>query len=252
MVGRAQVQVHGVQGRGGASASTRRRTSRRRLACSARVGDPVAAADLVPGNAARLQRAALAAWPSGRSWFWACRLRTRTLRRWPNGPACRPPHLAAEHGAGDHRALAGQREHAVDREPEQAVAPARRLGLGLGVQVGAQRGHARVIGLLGGGGKIGAPASGVGASSAAMSARTWARRSAGTRSALLRATLAWRTPSSSTMSRCSRVCGITPSSAATTSSAWSMPTAPAAMVWTKRSWPGTSMKPSTSPLASGV
>jgi hypothetical protein len=54
------------------------------------------------------------------------------------------------------------------------------------------------------------------------------------------------------MARCSRVCGITPSSAATTSRAWSTPTAPAAMVWTNFSWPGTSMKPSTSPLASGA
>ena len=98
----------------------------------------------------------------------------------------------------------------------------------------------------------GAPASTVGASSAAMSARTCARRSGAARSLLVSATLPWRTPSSSTMSRCSRVCGITPSSAATTSRAWSMPTAPAAMVWTNFSWPGTSMMPSTSPPGSGA
>ena len=35
------------------------------------------------------------------------------------------------------------------------------------------------------------------------------------------------------MARCSRVCGMTPSSAATTSKAKSMPPAPASMVWTK-------------------
>ena len=42
------------------------------------------------------------------------------------------------------------------------------------------------------------------------------------------------------MARCSRVCGITPSSAATTSSARSMPPTPASMFLMKRSWPGTS------------
>jgi hypothetical protein len=46
------------------------------------------------------------------------------------------------------------------------------------------------------------------------------------------------------MARCSRVCGIGPSSAATTSSTKSMPVAPASMLCTSRSWPGTSTKPS--------
>ena len=95
--------------------------------------------------------------------------------------------------------------------------------------------------------KTGAPASGVGASRACTSSRTWAMRSGVARSALVRATVPCRTPSSSTMARCSRVWGITPSSAATTSSAWSMPTAPAAMVCTNFSWPGTSMMPRMSP-----
>ena len=53
--------------------------------------------------------------------------------------------------------------------------------------------------------------------------------------------------SRSTMARCSRVCGITPSSAATTSSTASMPHTPASMLRTKRSWPGTSTKPSVRP-----
>ena len=47
-------------------------------------------------------------------------------------------------------------------------------------------------------------------------------------------------PSSSQIARCSRVCGITPSSAATTSSTRSMPVAPATIVRTSPSWPGTS------------
>ena len=48
------------------------------------------------------------------------------------------------------------------------------------------------------------------------------------------------TPSSRQMSKCSRVCGMTDSSAATTSSTASMPPAPASMLRTKRSCPGTS------------
>ena len=42
------------------------------------------------------------------------------------------------------------------------------------------------------------------------------------------------------MSKCSRVCGMTDSFAATTSSTASMPLAPASMFLTNRSWPGTS------------
>jgi len=78
------------------------------------------------------------------------------------------------------------------------------------------------------------------------------RRSGDTASILVRATAPWRMPSSSTMSRCSRVCGMGPSSAAMTSSAKSMPVAPASMLWISFSWPGTSMKPSVPPAGSGV
>ena len=42
------------------------------------------------------------------------------------------------------------------------------------------------------------------------------------------------------MSKCSRVCGMTLSSAATISITKSTPPTPASMVRTKRSWPGTS------------
>jgi len=52
------------------------------------------------------------------------------------------------------------------------------------------------------------------------------------------------------MSRCSRVCGMTPSSAATTSTTRSMPPAPAAMARTKRSCPGTSTTPASVPSGS--
>ena len=71
--------------------------------------------------------------------------------------------------------------------------------------------------------------------------------SSSTRSRLVSATTAVRTPSSSRIATCSRVCGITPSSQATTSSARSMPVAPEIMVRTKRSCPGTSTTESERP-----
>ena len=49
------------------------------------------------------------------------------------------------------------------------------------------------------------------------------------------------------MWKCSRVWGMTDSSAATTSSTASIPWAPASMLRTNRSWPGTSMKDATRP-----
>ena len=52
-----------------------------------------------------------------------------------------------------------------------------------------------------------------------------------------------RIPSSRQISKCSRVCGLMPSSAAITSSTRSMPPTPASMLRTKRSCPGTSTNP---------
>ena len=94
-------------------------------------------------------------------------------------------------------------------------------------------------------GKIGAPARQPPASRAWICALTSARRSGLARSALVRATAPRRMPSRLRICRCSRVCGIGPSSAATMSSAKSMPLAPASMVGTNFSWPGTSTKPIT-------
>ena len=67
--------------------------------------------------------------------------------------------------------------------------------------------------------------------------------SSSTRSFFVITTRPLRTPSRRQMSKCSRVCGITPSSAAITSASRSMPCAPANMFLTNRSWPGTSTKP---------
>ena len=55
------------------------------------------------------------------------------------------------------------------------------------------------------------------------------------------------TSSSSRICMCSSVCGIQPSFAATTSTATSTAPTPASMFFTKRTWPGTSTKPTTWP-----
>ena len=91
------------------------------------------------------------------------------------------------------------------------------------------------------------PANGVGASKARTSSTTACTRALSARSHLVMATTPRAMPSSDSTARCSCVCGITPSSAATRSSAKSMPVAPASMVCTRRSWPGTSMKPMRAP-----
>ena len=64
-----------------------------------------------------------------------------------------------------------------------------------------------------------------------------------TRSDFVSTAMPRRTASSRQMSKCSLVCGLIPSSAATTSSTKSIPPTPASMLRTKRSWPGTSTKP---------
>jgi len=77
-----------------------------------------------------------------------------------------------------------------------------------------------------------------------------AARSGSARSAFVMATTPWSTPSWRSTAACSRVWGITPSSAATQSRNRSMPEAPATIVRTKRSWPGTSTTDSRRPPGS--
>ena len=69
-------------------------------------------------------------------------------------------------------------------------------------------------------------------------------RSASTRSTLLITTHKASTPKISSTSICSRVCGMGPSSAATTSRPISTPLIPEIMVLINRLWPGTSINPS--------
>ena len=82
-----------------------------------------------------------------------------------------------------------------------------------------------------------------GSSSAASSAAS----AESARSDFVIATTPVETPSAFSTAACSRVCGITPSSAATTIRNRSIPVAPATIVRTKRSWPGTSTTDSRRP-----
>src|SRR5712692_4654329 len=89
-------------------------------------------------------------------------------------------------------------------------------------------------------GTIGAPSRVVDFSCSSTSSRTSSSHSSSTRSIFVSATTPRRTRSRSRIARCSRVCGMTPSSAATTSRAASMPPTPASIFLIKLSWPGTS------------
>ena len=73
--------------------------------------------------------------------------------------------------------------------------------------------------------------------------RTRASHSSSTRSRLRECDDAAAHTEQLRMARCSRVCGMTPSSAAMTRSARSIPVAPATIVRTNASWPGTSITP---------
>ncbi len=77
------------------------------------------------------------------------------------------------------------------------------------------------------------------------SARAWLSASA--RSHFVRTTRPRGMPRRRQIWKCSRVCGMTDSSAATTSATASIPWAPASMLRTKRSCPGTSTKDAVSP-----
>ncbi len=82
---------------------------------------------------------------------------------------------------------------------------------------------------------MGAPSRNDSATSSSASARANSSSSSSTRSFLVSTSKPLRTPSSRQISKCSRVCGITLSSAAITRTTASMPWAPASMFLTKRS-----------------
>jgi hypothetical protein len=94
---------------------------------------------------------------------------------------------------------------------------------------------------------IGAPSKALPLTRSRISSSTRPASASSTRSIFVIATTASLTPRSRSTSKCSSVCGMTPSSAATTRIARSTPTAPETIVLTKRSWPGTSTIPAATP-----
>ena len=93
----------------------------------------------------------------------------------------------------------------------------------------------------------GAPSRNDPATYSSTSSRTSSRISESTRSHFVSAMTPRRMPSRRQISKCSRVCGMTDSSLATTRSTTSMPPTPASMFLMNRSWPGTSTKPKARP-----
>ena len=89
-------------------------------------------------------------------------------------------------------------------------------------------------------GNVGEPARAVSSSASSTSAVTSSSHSSSTRSVFVITTMPRSTRTRSRMARCSLVCGITPSSAATMSRARSIPPTPISMFLMNRSWPGTS------------
>ena len=155
-----------------------------------------------------------------------------------------PERRAARHGptperAGDDGATALHAEDAVDRQASRAGRPGA-VGPGAVPQVDERRRRAlqrrrrspprprrpaRRRGV-------------VGARRPRPRPRPPAPAPPSTASAFVIATTAWRRPSASSSSRCSRVWARGPSSAATTSSTASISPAPTSMLPTSRSWPG--------------
>ena len=198
----------------------------------------------------RAQRSPAAAVSTGRLCAWM----PRTLPSMPRGLSISRSPTATAPAATvpvDDQPDAGQGEGAVDRQAEQArraavaaraAAAARRALLQMrgerrdAVAGAARHREDRALGIAGGGEQV--------ADLARHRGRA-ARRS--TRSILVTTPVISATPISSRMSRCSRVCGRGPSSAATTSSTRSIDSTPASMFGRNRSWPGTSTKPSSVP-----
>ena len=94
---------------------------------------------------------------------------------------------------------------------------------------------------------MGSPSKQVPFSCSRTSSVTSSSQSASTISILVRATQPRWISKRDRMPKCSFVWGMTPSSAATTSRARSMPPAPASMLRMNFSWPGTSMIPALLP-----
>lgn len=197
------------------------------------LGQPVAPGNVLRVQARQIQRHAPAGAAAGlAARFCACRLRTRTAAPAARvGQAVAHADLAAKDGAGDDGALPGEAKSTVHCHARNSPVLLRAAWCCAWASKCWRR--AQVPGSSAWAAAVansGASAMAVTLRMARTSSCTWATRSGGTQSALVMATLVLRMPSSCRICTCSSVCGITPSSAATTSRAWSMPTAPAAMV----------------------
>ena len=158
-------------------------------------------------------------------------------------------HLAAGGNAGDHRARAADGEHILD--PQRKTPGAGPVLAGVHDLV--ERVEEALEALAGdvrdrADGRVRPgtcpPAAGAGPRS------PHSRRAGSTRSILVSATSPCRSPISVRMCRCSRVCGMMPSSAATTKITTSTPCAPATMLRMKSTCPGTSTTPTIRSSAS--
>ena len=235
----ARCACTGVQCRSarGSSASTRRRTSMRSLgACRARstIQSPRTTAPDSMSRPARLraQRSPARARSAGRSCAWMPRMRASwplgvTTRRSPvlATPACTVPVTTSPaplsmNARSTHRrkrpfaARAARPRARARNAPERASIPAPDMA------------ETRWIP---------APRMPVAARSISISSPTSRARAVSTLSTLLTTAMHSVTPSRSRIAVCSRVWGITPSSAATTTSARSMDPTPASMLRTNRS-----------------
>ena len=100
-------------------------------------------------------------------------------------------------------------------------------------------------------GNTGIPASELPENSSSISSEISTARVSSTRSTLVNATAPCDTSNRSRMARCSRVCGIGPSSAATMNKTKSIPATPHNILRMNFSCPGTSMKPIVSASSTG-
>ena len=137
--------------------------------------------------------------------------------------------------AGDDRARAADRERAVDPQPHVGGVVGRGQPLDQRLQRGPQLAMPAPVAADTATASI--PASGVSASRSRASSTA---SSGSIRSLRVTTSRPRRTPSATNASTCSPVCGIQPSSAATTSSTAGTGPTPASIVVTNRSWPGTS------------
>ena len=227
--------------------STRRRTSMRSLgACRARstIQSPRATAPDSMPRPERLsaQRSPARALPAGRSCAWMPRMRAScplgvTTRRSPvlATPACTVP-VTTSPAPLSMNARSTQRRNRPFAARAARLSARSRNAPARASMPAPDRAQTRWIS---------APRMPVVERRASISTLTSPARAASTLSTLLTTAMHSVTPSRSRMAVCSRVWGITPSSAATTTSARSMAPTPASMLRTNRSCPGTSTNPST-------